>query len=932
MFLKKNNKKKVIVFFLTLLIVSVTIFQIKSIRLGNIDQELRIILKQPVLFSTYLTPQKNLDHLFLAISNFLKMKKFDKISVDIPFKNFLILKEDRLKAKKKGILRNPKKVGANIVWKNKIYPAEIRLKGDYNDHIEYNKQWSLKINLKKNKTINNFNEFSLTSHSARAYPDSFVNNKFLEKLGIITPKLSTIEVEVNGDDWGLMVMEEGLSDIFLEVRNKKSVPIFKLTNEEHMTVSSKIEKDKKFLLENNLNIDQVLRNFTHWQGILEVGTYNENKIFKKSNIPNEKTNLDLYSKIQTINNYLILKKQNNENLNIIEKKNLLNFFDIKKFAIMIASNLFWGEVHSAYNINSRFYIDPYTQKINPIPTDFHYIQATLGLSKNEVLELNEKGLKNSNFFSPMAEIYKFIINTNEFKKEYILALKIIEDNLEFLFNEIDSFCKPYGEICKKDNPIYGFSIDEFKREILIANLKFLKHFGKKVFVSIDMETKILFPNLSKNTLNHYLKIIDKKVFLRLFDDGNLELFNLTPAKIFINQLEVYNSRKCVKKKCGNDKITFKPLKKIILNKSGNFLTNIDLNLDKNFSNDTFLNKVNIKNYDLVKIYFKDDYSNKVDSLEFYIEDFKFSKKNIIKEKFNLPIFLIKKNKKYLIKEGNYDVNKKIVLPKGFDLIIQAGTHLNFSQESYIYLQEGSLIINGNKNKNVYLSSKSNNWRGLFVSNCRELSKINYTNFNNLNYFKHENIQLTGGINFHNCPVNILNSNFNNSYSEDTLNIINSNFILNNINFTNSFSDAIDLDFSNGNLSKINLSNIGGDAIDTSGSRVIMKDIIISNVFDKSVSAGEKSNLFLDNVEIHDTSIGIASKDSSIVQGKNIKIYNSSNYDFAAFRKKNFYKGGQIILENVLYGNKTLIQKNSFALINEKKINVKKFDSKSLYSK
>ena len=134
-----------------------------------------------------------------------------------------------------------------MVWKDKVYPAEIRLKGDYNDHIEYNKQWSLKINLKKDKTISSFNEFSLTSHSTRAYPDSFINSKFLEKIGIITPKRMTVVLEVNGEDWGLMSIEEGLSDIFLELRNKKSVPIFKLSNEEHMTVSSKIlNKKNKF--------------------------------------------------------------------------------------------------------------------------------------------------------------------------------------------------------------------------------------------------------------------------------------------------------------------------------------------------------------------------------------------------------------------------------------------------------------------------------------------------------------------------------------------------------------------------------------------------------------------------------------------------------------------------------------------------------------
>ena len=132
---------------------------------------------------------------------------------------------------KKGILRDPIKVDATVVWKNQSYPAVVRLKGDYNDHIEYNKQWSLKVNLKNNKTIKNFNEFSLTSHSARAYPDSFINHSFLTKIGLVTPKILTVAVDVNGDDWGLMAMEENLSSIFFEIRNKKSVPIFKLSNE-----------------------------------------------------------------------------------------------------------------------------------------------------------------------------------------------------------------------------------------------------------------------------------------------------------------------------------------------------------------------------------------------------------------------------------------------------------------------------------------------------------------------------------------------------------------------------------------------------------------------------------------------------------------------------------------------------------------------------
>ena len=87
MLLKKNNKKKFILFFLILILIFFSIYQIKSIRLGNIDQELRIFLKQPVLFSTYAPVEQNLNNLLYASKNFLK-KKFEKIKLDIPFQKF----------------------------------------------------------------------------------------------------------------------------------------------------------------------------------------------------------------------------------------------------------------------------------------------------------------------------------------------------------------------------------------------------------------------------------------------------------------------------------------------------------------------------------------------------------------------------------------------------------------------------------------------------------------------------------------------------------------------------------------------------------------------------------------------------------------------------------------------------------------------------
>ena len=209
-----------------------------------------------------------------------------------------------------------------------------------------------------------------------------------------------------------------------------------------------------------------------------------------------------------------------------------------------------------------------------------------------------------------------------------------------------------------------------------------------------------------------------------------------------------------------------------------------------------------------------------------------------------------------------------------------------------------------------------------MSNCKSPSEIKYANINNVTYFKHKNIQLTGGVNFYNCEIKISNSKFKNSFSEDFVNIIKSNFVIENTEFENSISDAIDTDFSNGNIKSVNLSHIKNDAIDTSGSKIFLTNINIENVNDKSISAGEKSDLVLKNINISNSNIGIASKDSSVVRGDNISILNSNTYDLTAFRKKNFYEGGLIKLKNVNYENKNLIQIDSFAEINNKIIKTK----------
>ena len=91
-------------------------------------------------------------------------------------------------------------------------------------------------------------------------------------------------------------------------------------------------------------------------------------------------------------------------------------------------------------------------------------------------------------------------------------------------------------------------------------------------------------------------------------------------------------------------------------------------------------------------------------------------------------------------------------------------------------------------------------------------------------------------------------------------MIRSNFIINESEFDNIYSDALDSDFSNGLISSTKFNYIGNDGIDTSGSTIDIRDIHIVSAFDKGISIGEKSTVIGSDIEITDSGIAVSAKD------------------------------------------------------------------------
>ena len=181
--------------------------------------------------------------------------------------------------------------------------------------------------------------------------------------------------------------------------------------------------------------------------------------------------------------------------------------------------------------------------------------------------------------------------------------------------------------------------------------------------------------------------------------------------------------------------------------------------------------------------------------------------------------------------------------------------------------------------------------------------------------------LTGCLSFYEIEFKLINIESVNSSCEDSVNIIRSSGTINNIKIDNSASDGLDIDFSNLAIKEIKVSSAINDCVDFSSGTYILGILDLKKCGDKALSVGEKSFLELEEINVNHSNIGVASKDSSIVNLKTGNLKNSK-ICLSAYNKKQEYDGGFININNlncVNYLKKADADVYSKILLNNKNI-------------
>ncbi len=268
-----------------------------------------------------------------------------KLEILIEEAGFNKLKAKREEALKKGVLitEDDDWVDAQLKSKGKKLKAEIRLKGDWLDHLNSD-QWSFRIKTSKENTWLGMRSFSIQHPFTRHYLSEWVYHKLLDQEDVLTTRYDFVEVFLNGKRMGIYVYEEHFDKHLPEANSRREGPIVKFSEDGMWNVRQRELQQfgKVGPLEQQLPV------------------YNSASIepFKANRTQKSETLLTQFREAQ---NLMLAYKMGDQPFSEI--------FDIDKFARFYALADIAQAYHGIIWHNQRFYFDPVASRLEPIGFD-----------------------------------------------------------------------------------------------------------------------------------------------------------------------------------------------------------------------------------------------------------------------------------------------------------------------------------------------------------------------------------------------------------------------------------------------------------------------------------------------------------------------------------------------------------------------------------
>jgi len=783
------------------------------------------------------------------------------IAIDIKFKHLIKIRAKRSEALKKGLLIQGENdyVPASIRYGNRTVKVKMRLKGDALDHLQEDK-WSFRIHTKGNDQLFGLRRFSIQAPWVRAFHGEILFGETLRHVGVLAPRYFLVNVTINGDDIGVMAVEEHFSKELLEINKRREGVIVKFNDDLNWTKQLLIEKGA---------------------GLAGWSDYDYRiapiKAFRSSHIAkSRKLTKDLASAIGLLRAFQKGDKSPSE------------VFDIESMGRFLAVAELWGALHTTAWANLVLYLNPITMKFEPIGYD-----ASIAL-----VVTSEDGRRGRQSAGEILIGYNdfnlVILSSPEILDVYIktlrgLAKDILEGDLLKKLKNIEQETLPF---LRKE----AFLLSEFPWDSMIersVNLLKVTESKERVQESIFSfkDNSKVFPAL----LQTY--IVQNK------EGGFLEFENLTGYEVEVKSIQ------WIPKNNGPG-VPFEPVSKVAfpIRLSPSLFRGSPETLKLYYQPPNDQESYSLQILSRIRGE-KRLYENRAQRYFSPLREKPIPVSSTEEQLARHPFLTFSREEHTLhIKPGRWPVKGSLVLPVGISLSVPAGTTLQFEPDG-VLIAHGSLRFQGTKQAPIILEGRAGKdgpagWQGVVVMEADKPSEWSHVTVLNTTGINHAGWELTGGVNFYRSDVHMNYCVFRGNRGEDALNIINSKFKLENVEIIDTVSDGFDADYTEGTIVNSLFQNIGsaggGDGVDISFSRITVDNIRFHNILDKALSVGEQSRMIATNIAIEHAGTGAASKDGSLLEISNSTINQAQVAGLLAYIKKPELGSASIKAKNITF--------------------------------
>ena len=266
-----------------------------------------------------------------------------QVNLTIPDKGMDKLLRIRNEALRKGIISSNEDawVKARLDEKGHEWRGDVRLKGDWTDHIEGDK-WSYRMTLSAGQAWRRMITFSFQGPHTRYWLAEWVFHRMMEEEDVLCPRYDFVELKVNGASKGVYAYEEHFEKQLVEYKHRREGPIMKFNEEGFWELAedalklggvwndSRIPESESavvdaFRLKGTLKDSTLYRNFMQAQQLMEAYRWG--------------------------------------------KKPIWEIFDAKKMATYFALLDLTQAFHGLVWHNQRFYYNPVISRLEPIGFD-----------------------------------------------------------------------------------------------------------------------------------------------------------------------------------------------------------------------------------------------------------------------------------------------------------------------------------------------------------------------------------------------------------------------------------------------------------------------------------------------------------------------------------------------------------------------------------